>query len=83
MICMQKGAPILRSALSDGLRLELTYRDPFAKERPNELQRGEQAQHKVELSTAADCVTSESLQLTTHTCLPDLSSGLRAFSKST
>ena len=83
MICMQKGAPILRSALSDGLRLELTYRAPFAKERPDELQRGEQAQHKVELSTAADCDTSESLQLTTHTCLPELSSGLRAFSKST
>jgi len=83
VICMQKGAPILRSALSGGLRLELTYRDPFAKEQRNELQGGEQAQHKVELSTAADCDTSESLQLTTHTCLPDLTSGLRAFSRST
>ena len=37
MICMHKGAPILRSALTGGLRLELTYRDPFAKERADEL----------------------------------------------
>ena len=33
---MHKGAPILRSALTGRLRLELTYRDPFAKERADE-----------------------------------------------
>jgi hypothetical protein len=80
---MQKGAPILRSALTGGLRLELTYRDPFAKERTDELQREEQARHNVELSTAADYDTSEGLQLTTHTWLPELSSELRAFPKGT
>ena len=63
MICMHKGAPILRSALTGGLRLELTYRDPFAKERADEL------------STAADYDTSESLQLTTHTLASGIASG--------
>ena len=82
-MCMQKGVPILRSALTGGLRLELTYRDPLAKERRDELQREEQAEHNIELATAAADDTSESLQLTTHAWLPELSSGLRAFPKST
>jgi hypothetical protein len=71
VICMHKGAPILRSALTGELRLELTYRDPFAKERADEL------------STAADYHTSESLQLTTHTWHPELRPEPPAFPKST
>ena len=71
MIRMHRGAPILRSALTGGLRLELTYRDPFAKERADEL------------STAADYDTSESLQLTTHAWHPELRPEPPAFPKST
>ena len=66
-MCMQKGAPILRSASSGGLRLELTYRDPSAHEWRDELEKGDQAQQKVEVSTAAEYDRSESLPLTTHT----------------
>lgn len=69
MICMHKGAPILRSALTDRLRLELTYRDPFAKERADEL------------STAADHDTSESLEFTTHTWHPEFASGASCLSE--
>lgn len=82
-MCMQKGAPILRSASTGRMRLELTYRDPLATERADELQRREQAQHNAELSTAADYDTSGSLQLTTQPSLPELSPGLCAFPKST
>ena len=63
---MQKGTPILRSALIIGLRLELTYRDPSAPGRTEELHREDHAQHNIELSTAADYDTPESLQLTAH-----------------
>ena len=66
----KKGAPILRSALTSGLPLELTYRDPSVQERLDELHSKEQAQHNVEVSTAAEYETSESLQLTTHTLAP-------------
>ncbi len=62
---MQKGTPILRSALISGQRLELTYRDPSAPGRTEELHK-DHAQHNVELSTAADYDTPESLQLTAH-----------------
>jgi hypothetical protein len=81
VIYMEKGVPVLRSALAGKLLLELTYRDPFAKPQTDELQRGEQAPHIIdELSTAAGCDTSESLQLTTRTWFPELSPEL-AFRK--
>jgi hypothetical protein len=57
---MHKGAPILRSALTGRLLLELTYRDLSVQERTYE-HREEQAQRNVELLTAADYGTSESL----------------------
>jgi hypothetical protein len=58
---MQKGPPILRSALIGVLRLELTYRDLLAHEWTGELQRDDQARRKVELLTADEYETSESL----------------------
>jgi hypothetical protein len=64
--CMQKGAPILRSALIGWLQLELTYRDPSAHQWTDELQTDDQAKHDAELSTAADFDTPGSLQLTAH-----------------
>jgi len=64
---MQKAVPIPRSALTGGLGLELTYQDRFAHEWTDELQTDDQAQHEVELSTAAEYEASESPQLTTHT----------------
>jgi hypothetical protein len=79
VIYMEKGVPVLRSALAGKLLLELTYRDPFAKQQTDELQRGEQAPHIDELSTA-DYDTSEGLQLTTRTWFPELSPEL-AFRK--
>jgi hypothetical protein len=78
MVCMLKGAPILRSALTGSVRLELTYRDPFAKKLTDELQKEERAQHNIEFSTAADCNISESLEFTNPTSLPELSSELCA-----
>ncbi len=35
---MQKGAPILHSAVIDGIGLELTDQDPFIQQRADELQ---------------------------------------------
>jgi hypothetical protein len=43
VLCMQKGVPILRSALIGCLRLELTYRETSAQERTDVSQREEQA----------------------------------------
>ena len=45
-MCMQKGAPVPRSALSGGLRLELTYRDPSVLERTNELRKETKSERK-------------------------------------
>lgn len=64
---MHKGPPILRSALIGKIRLELAYRDAPTAERTDELQREDQAQHTVELSSAADYDTPGSLQFTTQT----------------
>ena len=38
MMCKHNGAPILRSAWVCGLGLELTYQDPLAQQRADELQ---------------------------------------------
>jgi hypothetical protein len=46
VMCMQKGAPRLRLALSCGLRLELTYRDPSVPERINECVRKIKSERK-------------------------------------
>ncbi len=61
---MQKGAPILRSALSSELRLELTCRAP-AQQRAEEL-KTEVEQPKVEVWTfPVDSDASESRRFTT------------------
>jgi len=78
---MQKGTPILRSALISGQRLELTYRDPSTPGRTEELHRKDHAQHNVELSTAADYDTPESLQLQRTLWPPESSPWLRQFPK--
>jgi hypothetical protein len=63
---MLKGAPVLRSALSGELRLELTYRDPSAQERAEELKM-EVERPKLEVWTlSVDSDASESRRLTTH-----------------
>jgi hypothetical protein len=68
---MQKGAPILRLALrvalSCGLRLELTYRDPSVPERINELRKENQERAKAGLSTAlAEHDSRRSQRMRTH-----------------
>jgi hypothetical protein len=70
-MCMQKGAPILRLALrlalSCGLRLELTYRDPSVPERINELRKENQERAKAGLSTAlAEHDSRRSQRMRTH-----------------
>jgi hypothetical protein len=66
-MCMQKGAPILRLALSGG-RLELTYRDPLVPERTNELRKENQKRTKTGLSTAlAEHDSRRSQRMRTHT----------------
>ena len=61
---MRKGAPIIRSALTGTLRLELTYCDPSVPQRTEELQNENQQQQNV-TAIPVNHHSPEAVELTT------------------